>query len=522
MTQRGTWTVVVASGLAPEALERVGAQTTAAAGSSDDPEGLWVLVADRVSAAARASLARGLGAELVERLILVDPRGARAFLERAETLYLASPRSTDLEALGPGAPGLVVRRLEDGQRLGAEDAGLGPAKRLGRIAALRCRLAAGVGGARRRLPRNPTLSVLVVQWERQELTRRALESVRRSSGSREWEILVWDNGSSGGAQLPPGPWRVVGSDRNIGFGPANNALLAMARAQRVLFLNNDVVLEPDCIATLLATHVETGAALVAPLLRGFDGSVQELGSHLDPSGYSLGLFRGRERVPGYLSQPFETEYASAACLLGSRSLLTELGGFDDVYAPAYYEDADLCLRLREAGGRVVVEPAATAFHVEAATSSSSHADRAGAGRDLLLRNRSRFRSRWAEHLGRLGPLDPARLVLRTLGGSKGDSLVLIVAESRAVATRLGVERGRKGLRAVLWAPSNGTSARGRAWVEGYPEPIAPDPQRWPEVALVDLLEEDAWDVVVLGAGAESRFGGLVRRSAPSAELVVAE
>jgi glycosyltransferase involved in cell wall biosynthesis len=99
----------------------------------------------------------------------------------------------------------------------------------------------------------------------------------------------------------------------------------------------------------------------------------------------------------------EADYCSAACLLVRKELFRFVGGFDDRYAPAYYEDADLCLSLRQAGYKVVYQPNAVVFHVEFGSSDAHQ------GVDLQLRNRGRFRDKWGDRLLEQSPPLPERL-----------------------------------------------------------------------------------------------------------------
>jgi GT2 family glycosyltransferase len=89
----------------------------------------------------------------------------------------------------------------------------------------------------------------------------------------------------------------------------------------------------------------------------------------------------------------EVDYCSGAFLMTPRALWERLNGFDAVYSPAYYEEADYCMRLRAAGYRVVYEPAAVVDHYEFG-SESQRGDAVLASR----RNRKIFRERHAETL----------------------------------------------------------------------------------------------------------------------------
>ena len=90
--------------------------------------------------------------------------------------------------------------------------------------------------------------------------------------------------------------------------------------------------------------------------------------------------------------PRSIDYGAAACLLLRRRVFAELGGFDSRYAPAYYEDADLGMRLAERGLRVMYEPRSTVTHVRYGSGGTDGAA------TLSERNRALFVERWAPTL----------------------------------------------------------------------------------------------------------------------------
>jgi len=249
---------------------------------------------------------------------------------------------------------------------------------------------------------NPSVSVLIAQWGKVNFTERAVASIQRSQYEGEIEILVWDNASPGG----PGSLAqrkgitLIEHDENIGFGPAHNAMAERATGDYIIILNNDVVLDPLCIDRLVqAMGDPLNPGAVGPLYRGFDGTVLEAGGVVgnDASGWQL--FKGTAPPPSLLRRRYEVHYASAACLMLEREVFLSLDGFDDRYSPAYYEDTDLCMKLRQQGHPVLVEPLAVCFHYEGATSGK---DVTSGFKAYQVRNRSRFLRRWVDELQEVG------------------------------------------------------------------------------------------------------------------------
>ncbi|MDR6991233.1 glycosyltransferase [Luteimonas sp. 3794] len=190
---------------------------------------------------------------------------------------------------------------------------------------------------------------------------------------------------------------------NQGFIGACNAGAALAHGRFLLFLNNDTVPQPGWLDALRATFDAqadvgiVGAQLVYP-----DGRLQEAGAMLARDG--RGESRGRFADP---TQPAfawcaDVDYVSGAALMLERGLFEHLGGFDTRYAPAYYEDTDLAFRVREAGLRVLVQPAARVVHLEGVSAGT---DPAQGMKAAQARNLPVFEARWRDALASR-PIDP--------------------------------------------------------------------------------------------------------------------
>jgi len=382
------------------------------------------------------------------------------------------------------------------------------------------------------------VSVLIPQRGRPGLTLRAVQAARGSTYRGELEVLVFDDGSDGG----PGPVadlagiRLLGSPRSVGFGAASNRLAAAATGDLLLLLNNDTYLTPSALSLLVDRLLAEAPppTAVCPQFRTFDGGVLELGAFLGPSGEAWQLFRGQTPPASMLHGPFVCHYGSAACLLLRRQDFLELGGFDDRFAPAYYEDTDLCLRLRDRGGRVVVEPAAVVYHRESGTTGR---DPAAPSKRYLVRNRGRFAQRWVSQLRELPPLDFATALRHRLS-PQGEALVLFVLPELLRRDRAGGDArvwreiealASEGLSIALWAEHLTDcerygpllSDRGVAWF-GYEKASRWSLDRAPThlSTLQDLLRLGIWDVVLAWSlDAIERFGPLVREHAPTTPLV---
>ncbi|MBA2361837.1 MAG: glycosyltransferase family 2 protein [Actinobacteria bacterium] len=221
---------------------------------------------------------------------------------------------------------------------------------------------------------------------------RALTALRPALGP-ERELVLVDDASPDGtaerlAEAAPEA-TLVRNDENIGFGPSCNAGAARAGGENLCFVNSDTLVGEGALDALEAAVGGKTVAAAATLLEE-DGRVQESGCAVGREGVTYPLGAGSSVDDPAWAFRREVDYGSAACLLVRRDTFTDAGGFDDGYAPGYYEDADLCLRLEERGLRTVVEPGARAVHLQYGSGSRDRA------RELVARNRKRFLRRWGD------------------------------------------------------------------------------------------------------------------------------
>ena len=165
----------------------------------------------------------------------------------------------------------------------------------------------------------------------------------------------------------------------------------------ILFLNNDTILLPGWLEPLLDTLDDDPLlAAVQPKLLYPDGRLNDAGGLVFKGGepWIYGKGSAEPDAPQFSCRR-APDYASGACLLVRRCAFTEVGGFDDRYAPAYYEDTDLSFAFRAAGWKVLFEPASKVIHLEGGTAGTD----LGRGiKQYQVRNAEKFAAKWAEEL----------------------------------------------------------------------------------------------------------------------------
>lgn len=243
----------------------------------------------------------------------------------------------------------------------------------------------------------PVLSVVIPVCDSCFYTRLCLGALEQlAAEAPPFEVIVVDNGSTDGtpellerfaSRFAPQALRIVRHATNQGFARGCNSGAAAARTDRLLFLNNDVVLEPGSMGAMLSLAGTTadwgaiGARLLYP-----DGTLQHAGIGFDRDGRPGHRFRGH---PADLERALvsgELQAVTGACLLVDGPLFQALGGFDERFRNSF-EDVDLCLRIREAGRRVLYCAEAVGYHFEFGTAGRGLRDDA---------NWALFSGRWKQ------------------------------------------------------------------------------------------------------------------------------
>ncbi len=247
----------------------------------------------------------------------------------------------------------------------------------------------------------PRLSILVPMFNELAMTVECLLAIRAAKAKLAYEVVIADDASTekGCAALARVPNLVLVRQRqNAGFLRNCNDAFSRCRGEYVLLLNNDAQVLPGALDALVAAlDADAELAAAGPKILYPDGRLQEAGCFLRPNGESgmVGLFA--DAGEGGYCYDRDVTYCSGAALLLRRSAVGDTL-FDEAYRPAYCEDADLCLRLISAGGRVrYVSSAVVVHHLSVSTNKGSVARKLR----TISRNQQRLSERWSGLLARL-------------------------------------------------------------------------------------------------------------------------
>ena len=248
---------------------------------------------------------------------------------------------------------------------------------------------------------SPRVSVIILNLSKTVTTLCCLHQLRRCTDRSQVEVIIVDNGSREDQfQLLcefATDTNIIRLSRNTGFGEGNNIGADHARGEYLVFLNNDAFVPESWIENLLsgfdpASHVgAVGPKFVYP-----DGRLQEAGAFINADGTAYQRGKNLDSTAEAYNKSGEVDYISAATLVVRRDLFTKVLGFDLCWDPAYYEDADLCLKLKLIGYSTVYMPEVEVIHVENGTSSDP---KLALGLDNVVEiNRLKFIARWQEYI----------------------------------------------------------------------------------------------------------------------------
>jgi N-acetylglucosaminyl-diphospho-decaprenol L-rhamnosyltransferase len=265
----------------------------------------------------------------------------------------------------------------------------------------------------------PDVSIVLVSFNVRDLLASCLAAVRATVHAHTYEVFVVDNASTDGSpemvseQFPD--VTLIALDSNPGFSRANNHAIHKARGRHVLLLNCDTRVEPGAVDRMIDfLDACPRAGVVAPLLLNEDmtdqgtarafptpaaavfGRRSPLTRAFPRNRWSRRYLVGRHR---HGDEPFEVDWVSGACLAVPRPVVEGLGGLDEGFF-MYWEDADLCRRIKATGRSVHCVPSARVIHLE------GRSRRGWPARHVWIFHQSVFRY-YAKHHAR-GWAHPAR------------------------------------------------------------------------------------------------------------------
>ncbi|MEP6342276.1 MAG: glycosyltransferase, partial [Maricaulaceae bacterium] len=246
---------------------------------------------------------------------------------------------------------------------------------------------------------NPIISIILPVYNEISQTIACLQSIYKQNVSVEYEVILADDCS-------PDPYHSILKDivglryfrnkENLHFLQNCNQNARHARGEYIVFLNNDTIVKPGWLQNLYQTFFDysnvgiVGSKLIYP-----SGELQEAGGIIweDASGWNWG--KGQNSSHPLYNFTRDVDYVSGASLMIKADLWREVGGFNEDLEKAYYEDTDLCFRLRSMGHRVIYQPFSEVIHIEGLSSGN---DLNEGAKQYQLVNQKTFKDTWESTL----------------------------------------------------------------------------------------------------------------------------
>lgn len=247
----------------------------------------------------------------------------------------------------------------------------------------------------------PTVSIVIPVYNQFDYTYACVKSILQNSGDMTYEILIADDCSTDVTRdidAVISGLHTIRNAENLRFLRNCNYAAKEAHGTYILFLNNDTQVQENWLAPLVEllekdkTIGMTGSKLVYP-----NGRLQEAGGIFwnDASAWNYGN-RADPADPEY-NYVKDVDYISGASICIRKALWEEIGGFDERFAPAYYEDSDLAFEVRAHGYRVVYQPLSVVVHFEGVSNGT---DTFSGQKAYQVANQKKFHEKWKDVLER--------------------------------------------------------------------------------------------------------------------------
>lgn len=243
------------------------------------------------------------------------------------------------------------------------------------------------------------VSIIIPVYNQFDYTYKCISSIVNTVKNITYEIIIGDDMSTDETkritEFFPNV-RVNKNESDHGFLMNCNRAANLAKGKYILFLNNDTQVQEDWLSSLVSL-IESdekigmvGSKLVYP-----DGTLQEAGGIIwsDASGWNYG--RGNNATLPEYNYVKEVDYISGASIMIRSSLWNAIGGFDERYKPAYYEDSDLAFEVRKHGFKVMYQPKSVVVHFEGISNGT---DLTSGLKKYQVENREKFVAKWADEL----------------------------------------------------------------------------------------------------------------------------
>lgn len=245
----------------------------------------------------------------------------------------------------------------------------------------------------------PKVSIIIPVYNQFNYTYNCLKSILEHTKDVKYEIIVADDCSCDQTleieKIVQGI-NIIRNKKNLKFLKNCNMASEYAKGKYILFLNNDTQVQPGWLQAMTTLFEQNknvgmvGAKLVYP-----DGHLQEAGGIVWKDGSARNYGNGENPDSYEYCYVKEVDYISGATIMIKTSLWKEIGGFDDIYSPGYYEDTDLAFEIRKRGYKVCLQPKSIVVHFEGISNGTNLSSGL---KHYQIINQEKFYKKWQDIL----------------------------------------------------------------------------------------------------------------------------
>ena len=245
---------------------------------------------------------------------------------------------------------------------------------------------------------SPVVSIILLNWNKSFLTIDCLISLWEFTSGYTYEIIIVDNGSTLSEKRELRaiiPYiKFIDLDVNRFYGEGNNIGIENSSGEYIVLLNNDTIVTKNWLTPLIdGLNSQPDIGVAGAKLLYPDGSIQEMGALVDAEGNIEQLGK---HTPNFNHNDInEVDYCSGACLALRKHDFLQVLGFDYIWEPAYYEDNDLCWKIKTLNKKVIVVPESEIYHLEHVSISNQQELNFS---KIIDQNKKKFLARWKEYI----------------------------------------------------------------------------------------------------------------------------
>ena len=247
----------------------------------------------------------------------------------------------------------------------------------------------------------PKVSIVIPVYNQFTYTYNCLKSILENSGDVSYEIIIADDVSNDLttrlSEIAENI-QIARNKENQRFLRNCNQAAKYARGEYILFLNNDTQVQENWLQPLVELiERDDSIGMVGSKLIYPDGSLQEAGGIIWRDGHAWNYGNGQNANKPEFNYVKEVDYVSGAAIMIRSSLWKEIGGFDELFAPAYCEDSDLAFEVRKHGYKLMYQPASVVVHFEG---KSNGTDLNAGVKSYQVENSKKLAEKWKEEFAR--------------------------------------------------------------------------------------------------------------------------